>query len=256
MRESAIAGRQRQSLEWLLGFQKRDAKDIRLREAQSRLQELAVVQCCAAKAVLLTQWLDKRKGRADHAARERHDEAAFCKRVKKLTNEEVLEVHAWVRDVVRHGRPGSAEVDWAVSPSPTLDAETRSLTPKMRGLRRMTYPKLPYDVVPRQEPDGFRWLPTVDHRKQKTAVYMAAVVSLLEEYDAKVARCASEDCDEIFLKVGRQKYHADACGQHTHFKAWYQRDPEAAREKANIRYQRMKKKQLSSKVKVQRRKKD
>ena len=249
-----IAGRQRQILEWLLAFQKFEVEDIKVREAQSRLQELAVVQCCAAKAVLLTQWLDKRKGRADHAARERNDEAAFCKRVKKLTKEEVLEVHAWVKDVVRHGRPSSGEVDWAVPPAPTIvDA---SLQTEMVGLRRMTYPKLPYRVTHRQAPDGFRWLPTVDHRKQKTAVYMAAVVSLLEEYDAKVARCASEDCDEIFLKVGRQKYHSDACGQHTHFKAWYQRDPEAAREKANVRYRRMTEKKLDTKWKVGRRKKD
>jgi hypothetical protein len=139
-------------------------------------------------------------------------------------------------------------VDWAVPPSPTIvDA---SLQTEMVGLRRMTYPKLPYNVEYRQVPEEFRWLPTVDDRKKKKDVYLAAMVSLLGEYDTKIARCANENCEEVFLKVGRQKYHSGACGQHTHFKAWYGRDPEAAREKANIRYQRMKKKQLSPKVKV------
>jgi len=212
-------------------------EDIQVREAQRRLQELAVVQCCAAKAVLLTQWLDKGKGRADYAARERNDETAFCKRVKKLTKEEVLEVHAWVKDVVRHGRPSSGSVDWAVPPAPTVVDAT--LQTEIVGRRRIVYPKLPYRVTHRQAPDGFRWLPTVDHRKQKTAVYMAAVVSLLEECDPKIARCANENCEELFLKSGRQKYHSEACAQQTHFKAWYGRDPEGAREKANVRYERM-----------------
>lgn len=254
MRESAIADRQKRILEWLLEFQKLEAKDIQLREAQSQLQELAVVQCCVAKTVLLTQWLEKRKGRADRAAEERNSETLFRKRVKKPTKEEVLELHAWVRGVFRHGRPSSGEVDWAVQPAPTI--VDSSLQTEMRGLRRMTYPKLAYNVTYHQAPDEFRWLPAVDHRKKNKDVYLAAMVSLLGEYDTKIARCANENCEEVFLKVGRQKYHSDACGNQTHFKAWYERDPEAAREKANIRYQRMKKKQLSPKVKVQRRKKD
>ena len=235
-------------------FQKFEVEDIKVREAQSRLQELAVVQCCAAKAVLLTQWLDKRKGRADHAARERNDEAAFCKRVKKLTKEEVLEVHAWVKDVVRHGRPSSGEVDWAVPPAPTIvDA---SLQTEMVGLRQMTYPKLPYDVVHRQVPDEFRWLPTVDDRKKKKDVYLAAMVSLLEEYDPKIARCAARECEEVFVRSGRQRFCSEACSQRTRSKAKYDRDPEAGRRKSTEFYQRKVQQQLSPNVKVGRRKKD
>ena len=255
LRESAIADRQRRILEWLLlGFQKLKAKDIQIREAQSQLQELAVVQCCVAKTVLLTQWLEKRKGRADRAAEERNSETLFRKRVKKPTKEEVLELHAWVRGVFQHGRPSSGEVDWAVQPAPTI--VDSSLQTEMRGLRRMTYPKLAYNVTYHQAPDEFRWLPAVDHRKKKKDVYLATIVSLLVEYDTKIARCASEDCEEVFLKVGRQKYHSDACGQHTHFKAWYGRDPEGAREKAGVRYRRMTNKKLQAKWKVGRRKKD
>ena len=229
-------------------------ENIKVREAQSQLQELVVVQCCVAKTVLLTQWLEKRKGRVDRAAEERNSETLFRKRVKKLTTEEILELHAWVRGVFRHGRPSSADVDWALPPSRTIVGSSGHT--EMRGLRRMTYPKLPYSVTYHQAPDEFRWLQAVDHRKKKKAVYLAAIVALLEEYDTKVARCGAEECEEVFVRSGRQKFCSEACSARTRSKAWYHRDPEAAREKANIRYQRMKKKQLSPKVKVQRRKKD
>ena len=252
MKENETANRQKRILEWLLAFQKREVEDIKVREAQSKLKELAVVQCCVAKTVLLTEWLEK--AQEDRSFKERNSETLFRKRVRQPTKQEVLELHAEARSMVRHGRPSSGEVDWAVPPAPTIvDA---SLQTEMVGLRRMTYPKLPYDVVHRQVPDEFRWLPTVDDRKKKKDVYLAAMVSLLEEYDPKIARCAARECEEVFVRSGRQRFCSEACSQRTRSKAKYDRDPEAGRRKSTEFYQRKVQQQLSPNVKVGRRKKD
>jgi len=52
----------------------------------------------------------------------------------------------------------------------------------------------------------------------------------------QMTQCASEGCDETFLKVGRKRFCSATCGQRT----WYQRDPEGERKKALLRYHRMK----------------
>ena len=198
MKENETADRQKRILRWLFEFQKLkglrllEVENIKIREAQRKLKELAVVQCCVAKTVLFTEG------------------------VEQPTAAEVLELHAWVRSVFQHARPSSG------------------------GLRRMTYPKLPYEVDYHQAPDQFKWLPTIDDRKHKNPVYLASMVSLLEEYDSKIARCANENCEELFLKSGRQKYHSEVCAQQTAFKSWYGRDPEGARAKARVRYHRRK----------------
>jgi hypothetical protein len=222
---------QKQSLAWLFQFQQLDAESIRIRVAQRQLQQLAFVQCCVAKAVLLTEWImspfSRKKGAIDQAFRERNDEAAFCKRVRRLTKAEVLEVHTWLRGAFRHGRPSRGEVDWAVPPRT-----------EMQGIRRMTYPKLPYKVNCHQVPDEFRWLPSIDRRKGNKDVYLASIVELLIAFNAAIARCGAEECEEVFVRSGRQKFCSELCSSRTRSKAWYQRDPAAAREKANVRYHR------------------
>lgn len=52
----------------------------------------------------------------------------------------------------------------------------------------------------------------------------------------QMTQCASEGCDETFLEVARKRFCSVTCSQRT----WYQRDPEAARKKALLRYHRMK----------------
>jgi hypothetical protein len=235
LKENETADRQIRILEWLLEFQKLELEEIKVREAQSKLKELAVVQCCMAKTVLLTEWLEQ--SQKNRSYKERNSETHFRKRVKQPTSQEVLELHAWLRSVFQHGRPSSGEVDWAVPPSETIVDAT--LQTEKRGLRRRTYPKLPYKVDYHQAPDEFKWLPTVDDRKKNKDVYLASMVALLDEYDSKVARCAARECEEVFVRSGRQRFCSEPCSQRTRSKAKYDRDPESARRKSSEYYQRV-----------------
>ena len=235
MKENETTDRQTRILEWLLEFQKLEVGDIKVREAQRKLRELAVVQCCVAKTVLLTEWVEQ--SQKYRFVKERTSETHFRKRVKQPTAEEVLELHAWARTVIRHGRPSSGEVDWAVPPSDTIVDTTLKI--EKRGLRRMTYPKLPYKVDYHQAPDQFKWLPTIDDRKNNKHVYLASMVSLLEEYDTKIARCADSKCEEVFVRSGRQRFCSETCSQRTRSKAKYDRDPESMKRKSREYYQQI-----------------
>jgi hypothetical protein len=88
---------------------------------------------------------------------------------------------------------------------------------------------------------------------------MTVVTTPQEAIDAVTAsstRCAARDCEKVFVRSGRQKFCSEPCSQRTRSKAKYDRDPEAAREKAKVRYRRMAEKKLRAKGKVGERKKD